>query len=81
MPKCETVDSEGEFVSKKYSYKSQKNKDGKIYDVIIFSLDEENADSELSKDIYADKILWYNCIPSVFCELLYIRTPFSGYII
>lgn len=60
MPKCETVDSEGEFVSKKYSYKSQKNKDGKIYDVIIFSLDEENADSELSKDIYADKILWYD---------------------
>ena len=60
MPKCETIANDGEFVSEKYSYKTQRNKDGKLYDIIIFSIDGENPDSELNKDIYVDKILWYD---------------------
>lgn len=60
MQKCETIANDGEFVSEKYSYKTQRNKDGKLYDIIIFSIDGENPDSELNKDIYVDKILWYD---------------------
>lgn len=75
MPKCETIANDGEFVSEKYSYKTQRNKDGKLYDIIIFSIDGENPDSELNKDIYVDKILWYdddNLIYSIEKKGIYI---------
>ena len=60
MQKSEVPDENGKFISKKYSQKSTRDKDGKIYNIAIFSIDRENPDSELSKDIYADKILWYD---------------------
>lgn len=60
MQKSEVPSENGKFMSEKYAQKSTRDKDGKIYNIAIFSIDGENPDSELSKDIYADKILWYD---------------------
>lgn len=75
MQKAEIPDGNGKFVSAKYVQKAELNPDGKKYNIAFFSIDGNNPDSELSKDIYADQTLWYdddNFIYSIAHKGIYV---------
>lgn len=50
----------GSYSSTKYVMKADFTTDGLISNISFVSLDGENADSELSKNIYASKTYWYD---------------------
>ncbi len=60
MQKSEVPEAMDYFISSKYVEGMDRTEEGKGYNITFFSIDGENPDSELSKDIYADKTLWYD---------------------
>ena len=60
MQKSEVPEAMDYFISSKYVEGMDRTEEGKGYNNTFFSIDGENPDSELSKDIYADKTLWYD---------------------
>lgn len=60
MQKSEVPEAMDYFISSKYVEGMNVTAEGKGYNITFFSIDGENPDSELSKDIYADKTLWYD---------------------
>ena len=67
--------TDGSYKSTKYVMKADFNTDNKAYNIAFFSIDKNNADSELNKSIYASKTYWYddeNLIYSVAHQGIYI---------
>lgn len=67
--------ADGSYKSTKYIMKADISKDKRLYNISFFSINKENADSELKKDVYADKTYWYddyNFIYSVKKQGIYI---------
>ena len=65
----------GTYESSKYTMKVDFAEDNRAYNIGFVSTDGENADSELSKNIYATKTYWYdddNLIYSVTKEGIYM---------
>ena len=60
MQKSEVPEDMDYFISSKYVEGMDRTEEGKGYNITFFSIDGENPDSELSKDIYVDKTLWYD---------------------
>ena len=71
---CANV-TDGDYSSTKYVMRADFSEDNKAYNIAFVSLDGENADSELSKNIYAAKTYWYddeNLIYSINKQGIYI---------
>ena len=65
----------GTYESSKYTMKVDFTEDNRAYNIGFVSTDGENADSELNKNIYANKTYWYdddNLIYSVNKEGIYM---------
>ena len=74
--KAEYVNStNGSYSSSKYVMRADYNENGEINNIAFFSIDGTSADSELSKDIFANKTYWYdddNYIYSISNEGIYV---------
>ena len=67
--------TDGSYKSTKYVMKADFNEENKAYNIAFFSIDKSNADSELSKNIYASKTYWYddeNLIYSIAYQGIYM---------
>lgn len=60
LEKAEIPDSTDVIISSKFVRKAEVNDMGQLYDIAFFSVDGDAPDSELGRDIYVDKCLWYD---------------------
>ncbi len=67
--------TDGTYESSKYIMKADFSEDGRPYNIAFTSKDRQNPDSELNKNVYANKTYWYdddNLIYSVNKEGIYM---------
>lgn len=76
MIKSEDINiTNGEYASNKYVMRSDISGIGQFTNITFYSKDGNNADSELSKDIYANQTYWYdddNLIYSIQKQGIYV---------
>ena len=76
MVKSEDINiTNGEYASNKYVMRSDISGIGQFTNITFYSKDGNNADSELSKDIYANQTYWYdddNLIYSIQKQGIYV---------